>query len=70
MVYLYGMIELALVVTHQVIYRVGGSTKVVEAGLSATAQVWPYVIANPQISVPLAVGLVLGGLAHSVVDFA
>lgn len=69
-VYLYGMIELALLIMHQWIRQVGGSTKVIEAGLSVTAQVWPYVAANPHISVPLAVGLVLGGLAHSVVDFA
>jgi hypothetical protein len=70
MVYLYGMIELTLLITQQLLRRIGGSTEVVEAGLSMTAQLWPYVTANPHISVPLAVGLVLGGLAHSLVDFA
>lgn len=70
MVYLYGMIELTLLVAHQLLLRVGGSTEAIEAGLSITAQVWPYVTANPHISVPVAVGLVLGGLSHSLVDFA
>ncbi len=70
MVYLYAMIEATLLVTHLFILKVGGSTEVVEAGLSITAQVWPYVIGNLHMSVPFAVGLVLGGLAHSLVDFA
>ncbi len=70
MVYLYGMIELTLMVAHLLILTVGGSPELVEAGLSITAQAWPYVSANPHISVPVAVGLVLGGLAHSLVDFA
>jgi hypothetical protein len=70
MVYLYGMIELTLLVTQHLVRRVGMSTDVVEAGMSMTAQVWPYVTAHPQMSVPLAMGLVLGGLAHSLVDFA
>ncbi len=70
MVYLYGMIELTLIVMQQLVRRAGGSTEVVEAGLSLTAQVWPYLTTHPHISVPLATGLVLGGLAHSLVDFA
>ncbi len=69
-VYLYGMIELTLLTTHLLILMVGGSPEIVKAGLSMTAQVWPYLTANPHMSVPLAVGLVLGGLAHSLVDFA
>jgi len=70
MVYLYGMIEMTLLITQQLLRRIGGSTEVVEAGLSMTAQIWPYVTANPHISAPLVAGLVLGGLAHSLVDFA
>ena len=70
MLYLYVMIELTLIAAQYLLRQVGGSTEMIEAGRAATAQVWPYVTANPHISVPLAVGLVLGGLAHSVVDFA
>jgi len=70
MLYLYAMIELTLIAAQYLLRQVGGSTEMVEAGRAVTAQVWPYVMANPHISAPLAVGLVLGGLAHSVVDFA
>jgi uncharacterized metal-binding protein len=70
LVYLCGMIELTLFVMQQLIRRVSDSADVIEAGWSLTAQVWPYVIAHPHISAPMAVGLVLGGLSHSLVDFA
>lgn len=70
MVYLYAMIELTLLVISQLAHLAGVSADIAEAGLHITAQVWPYLTAHPHLSVPLAVGLVLGGLAHSLVDFA
>ncbi len=69
-VYLYAMVELTLLGIRQLTHLAGVSSEVAEAGLHVTAQVWPYLAANPHLSAPLAVGLVLGGLAHSLVDFA
>ena len=68
MVYLYVMIELTLICAHGVATAAGWSTAIVESGMRLTSEVWPYVVAHPQICAPLIVGLILGGVAHSLVD--
>lgn len=67
--YLYAMIEALLFAAYHGAVLTGYSTQVAQAGLRITASVLPYLVAHPQVSVPLLVGLVLGGLAHSVLDW-
>ena len=67
--YLYAMIEALLFMVYHGAVFTGYSTQAAQTGLRITANVLPYLVAHPQISVPLFVGLVLGGLAHSVIDW-
>jgi uncharacterized metal-binding protein len=67
--YLYAMVEVLLFVAYHGAALTGYSTYVTQAGLQVTANILPYLIAHPQVSVPLLVGLVLGGLAHSLLDW-
>jgi uncharacterized metal-binding protein len=68
LVYLYVMLELILRAAHRMARFFDLSTAAVETGLRMSADVWPYVLSHPHISLPLLAGLVLGGVAHSVVD--
>jgi uncharacterized metal-binding protein len=69
-VYLYVMSHLVLIGVYHGMRGLGRSTAVVDSGLQVLANVWPYALMHPHISVPLLIGLVLGGVAHSLVDWA
>ena len=70
LLYLYIIIELILLGAHRLVLAIGSSTAIIDAGLGWTSQVWAWLWAYPQISLPLAVGLVLGSAVHSLVDMA
>jgi len=70
LVYLYVMIHLILIGVHHGMRWLEQSTEVVDSGFQVLASVWPYVLTHSHISAPLLVGLVLGGVAHSLVDWA
>lgn len=67
-VYLYVMFELALLVAFRIARLLDVSTVTVDVGLRVSAGVWPYVMSHPHITLPVLAGLVLGGVAHSMVD--
>ena len=66
--YLYVMLELLLLTAWRITVLTGTTATYVEAGLNLSAQLVPYLVCHPQISVPCAIGLVLAGVCHSVVD--
>lgn len=68
LVYLYVMLELALLAAHRIARLFDLSTVAMDAGLRMSADVWPYVLSHPHISLPILAGLILGGVAHSVID--
>lgn len=70
LLYLYIMIELILVGAHRLTLSLGTSSAIIDAGLGWTSQAWFFLWSYPQISLPLAVGLVLGSAVHSLVDMA
>ena len=67
-VYLYVMLELVLLFALRITMLTGVSMPIVDAGLQLSSQLFPYLFTHPQIAVPLTVGLVLGGLSHSLLD--
>lgn len=69
LVYLYVLLELVLLVVFRIAMLSGSSVSVVDAGFRLSARVLPYLLAHPQMSLPLLFGLVLGGLSHSVIDW-
>ncbi len=70
LVYLYVMVQLVLAGIQVGAEWLGVSTEAVEAGIQTVGQVWPAALTHSHVSVPLLVGLVLGGVAHSLVDWA
>jgi uncharacterized metal-binding protein len=66
--YLYVMLELVLLVAYRVAMLTGSPLQVVDTGFRLSANLLPYLAGHPQISVPLLVGLILGGLSHSMID--
>ncbi|GIX47934.1 MAG: hypothetical protein KatS3mg131_2145 [Candidatus Tectimicrobiota bacterium] len=66
--YLYGVVELLLLIGYRLASLAGYPTQVAEAGLRLTAQVLPFLVAHPHLSVPLLAGLLLGGVVHALVD--
>jgi uncharacterized metal-binding protein len=70
LLYLYVSIELVLLGVQRLILSLDASTAIVDAGLVWTAQAWSFLWTHPHISLPLAMGLVLGSAVHSLVDLA
>jgi uncharacterized metal-binding protein len=68
-VYLYAMVEVLLCVIYHGAILAGYSTQMAQTGLRMVANVFPYLVAHPQVSMPLLVGLVLGGITHSIIDW-
>lgn len=67
--YLYVMLELLLLVVWRMMRLTGMSVSYVEMGLDMSAQLLPCLVWYPQISIPCVVGLVLGGVCHSLLDW-
>ncbi len=68
LLYLYGVMELLLLVGYRLAALLGYSTQMLDTGFRVSAQVWPFLLAQHHLSVPVLVGLVLGGLLHSLID--
>ena len=68
--YLYAMVELGLLVAYRIAVLVGASTSLLDTSLRLSADVLLYLLAHPQVSAPILLGLILGGLAHSLVDLS
>ena len=68
MVYLYVLVELVLLVVSRVAILAGHSLPIVDTGFRLSANLLPYLLAYPQMSVPLLAGLSLGGVSHSLID--
>jgi uncharacterized metal-binding protein len=66
--YLYVMVELALLVAYRIATLAGYPMQVVDTGFRLSANLLPYLVGHPQLSVPLLAGLILGGLSHSIID--
>jgi uncharacterized metal-binding protein len=67
-VYLYVITELILLVGSHAAMLADHAPGMVDTGFRLSASVLPYLVAYPQISVPLLIGLILGGLLHSIID--
>jgi uncharacterized metal-binding protein len=66
--YLYAMVELLLLVASAVATWAGYSAQMLAVGHHIFGNALLYLVLHPQVSVPLLAGLVLGGLAHSLID--
>lgn len=66
--YLYAMLELLLLIAWRITVLTGTTAAYIEVGLNMSAQLLPCLIWYPQISMPCAIGLVLAGFCHSLVD--
>jgi uncharacterized metal-binding protein len=67
--YLYAMVQVLLFAVYHGAVLTGYSTQMAQTGLSMVANVFLYLVAHPQVSVPLLVGLVLSGITHSLIDW-
>jgi hypothetical protein len=67
--YLYVVVEVLLFMVYHGAILTGYSTQMAHTGFRMVANVFLYLVAHPQISVPLLVGLVLGGITHSILDW-
>jgi uncharacterized metal-binding protein len=66
--YLYVMFELVLLLAWRMTMLTGMQAPYIEMGLDVSAQLLLCLVWYPQISVPCAIGLVLGGFCHSLLD--
>jgi uncharacterized metal-binding protein len=67
--YLYAIVEVLLFAVYHGAVLAGYSTQMAQTGFRMVANVFPYLVAHPQVSVPLLVGLVLSGITHSLIDW-
>jgi uncharacterized metal-binding protein len=66
--YLYVITELVLLIIYRIAMLTGFSLQMIDTGFRMSANVLPYLLAHPQSGVPLLAGLILGGVAHSILD--
>lgn len=69
LLYLYGMIHLVLIGIGSGMPWLGSSTELVEVGQQMLHRIWPYMASHSHLSIPVLVGLVLGGVTHSLLDW-
>jgi uncharacterized metal-binding protein len=66
--YLYVMVELILLCSWRITTLTGVSAPMIDTGLQVSAQLLPAIFLYPQITIPCAVGLVLAGFTHTLID--